>query len=330
MSTTVLYLSDADVRQLLDMPRAIALVEEVCRMQAAGSIVWPEPRMFTMRGQKFRSDYRVKACSLEQIPASGVRAVGVHIAPDGSGSGAPDSMRYVLLNDPRSGVPLAIVDEHWSYALRTTAAGCAAAKYLARADASVVGLLGVGNMGRTSLLGLKDLFPIREVRATSRRPETRERFAREVGDQLALRIRPLGSAEEVVRGADIVITGTTATQTLVHESWLQPGAFVCALGRREIEPAVFRAVDKFLVDDWEQVFYSKDITELMKAGDLAQEDLYGEVWEVVTGKKPGRERPEERVLVRIEGLVSQDVAIAHWLYRAALQRGMGTPLPGPG
>jgi ornithine cyclodeaminase/alanine dehydrogenase-like protein (mu-crystallin family) len=84
------------------------------------------------------------------------------------------------------------------------------------------------------------------------------------------------------------------------------------------------------VDDWEQVFYSKDITELMQAGQLAQEDLYGEVWEVVTGKKPGRERPEERVLVRVEGLVSQDVAIAHWLYRAALQRGVGTPLPGPG
>lgn len=330
MQRTVLYLSDADVRRLLDMPRAIALVEEVCRMQAAGTIVWPEPRMFTMRGRMLRSDYRVKACCLEEIPVGGVRAVGVHLAPDGSGSGASDNMRYVLLNDPATGIPLAVVDEHWSYALRTTAAGCVAAKYLARADAAVVGLLGVGNMGRASLLGLKDLFSLGEVRATSRRPETREKFALEMAEQLGLRVRPVATTEEAVRGADIVIAGTTAMETLVYEPWLRPGAFVCELGRSEIDAPVFRAVDKFLVDDWEQVFYSKDITELIKAGHLAREDLYGEVWEVVTGRKPGRERPEERMLVRIEGLVSQDVAIAHWLYRTALERGVGTPLPGPG
>ena len=144
---------------------------------------------------------------------------------------------------------------------------------------------------------------IRPAKTTSscRCPGTRERFAREMTEQHGLRVRAVATAEEAVRGADIVMAGTTAAKPVVFASWLQPGAFVCALGRREVDASVFRAVDKFLVDDWEQVFYSKDITDLMKAGHLAQEDLYGEVWEVVTGKKAGRERPDERVLVRIEG-----------------------------
>jgi ornithine cyclodeaminase/alanine dehydrogenase-like protein (mu-crystallin family) len=324
-----LYLSDADVRALLDVPALLDVVEDTFRMAHAGRVIWPEPRLFRLNLDEPRAKYHVKSAALPDLGVSGVRVVGYHIFPDGSGTSRDDNMRYVLLHDPQSGQPLAIVDEHTSYGVRSAASGVVAARHLARPESSVVGLVGAGKLMRSALVALASVFPgLREVRITSRSAESRAAFARTFADQLPhVRIRPVETPAEASRDADIVMSATTAGQTLLWERDFAPGVFVCGLGQHEVAPDAFAAFDKVVVDDWQQVQELADFRQMADAGTFDHSKLYAELADVITGVVPGRTSPGERILVRTEGLASQDIAVANWLYLAACRAGRGTRLP---
>jgi ornithine cyclodeaminase/alanine dehydrogenase-like protein (mu-crystallin family) len=324
-----LYLSDADVRALLDVRRVLEIVEETFRWAYHGQIAWPEPRLFRLDLEApARAKYHVKAASLPELGVTGVRTVGYRVFPDGSGTSRDDNMRYVLLHDPVSGAPLAIVDEHTSYGVRSAASGVVAARHLARPDASVVGLVGAGKLMRSALLALAALFPLREVRVTSRSPESRARFAKELGPLVpGVTIVPVATPSEACQDAEIVMSATTSRQHLMYDADFAPGAFVCGLGQQEVAPDAFVAFDKVVVDDWEQVRHLSDFQAMATSGAFDRPQLYAELPEIVVGAKAGREHPNERILTRTEGLVTQDVAVSHWLYQEALRQGLGTRLP---
>jgi ornithine cyclodeaminase/alanine dehydrogenase-like protein (mu-crystallin family) len=324
-----LYLSDADVRALLDVRAVLDVVEATFRMAYAGRVTWSEPRLVRLQLDEPRARYHVKAAALPDLGVAGVRVVGYRVFPDGSGTSRDDNMRYVLLHDPRTGQPLAIVDEHTSYGVRSAASGVVAAKYLARPDAGVVGLVGAGKLMRAALPALAGVFPgLREVRVTSRSPESRAAFAHAAAEQLPhVRIRPVETPAEASRDADIVMSATTAGRALLHDRDFAPGVFVCGLGEHEVAPDAFAAFDKVLVDDWQQVQGLADFRRMAAAGQFDRSKLYAELPAVVGGGMPGRTTAKERILVRTEGLVSQDIAVATWLYRAACGAGRGLRLP---
>ncbi|MBI4280336.1 MAG: ornithine cyclodeaminase family protein [Armatimonadetes bacterium] len=322
-----LYITAEETRRLVSPREVLNIVEEVFRWHAAGQIVWPQPRMFRMQVPQFSGRYHVKACCLLPLGVTGVRVVGYHVAEDGSGTSLLDNTRYVILNDPKTGRPLAIVDEHWNYSMRTSASACVATKSLLPPAPKVLGLVGVGAIGRTALLGMNELFPLREVRVTSRRPESREGFAQEMSTALGLRVVAVATPEEAVRGADAVFTGTTAGKTLVKTEWVGAGTVVCTLGSREVEESFYRAADKVIVDDWEQNRHLPEMADMIKRGAFSDDEVYAEIADIVSGKKPGRSSPQERILVRTEGLVTQDVAVAYHTYLKAKEVGAGLPLP---
>src|SRR5262249_60483740 len=119
-----------------------------------------------------------------------------------------DNTRLIILSDPRSCAPLAIVDEHWSYAIRSAAAATLACKWVGPTKAKVLGLVGVGTMGLNALRCLLTLYRFDEIRCTSQRPETRAAFAAHWSKQLGIPVLPKNTVEEVVRGADIAVGGT--------------------------------------------------------------------------------------------------------------------------
>ena len=324
-----LYLSDADVRALLDVRAVLDIVEATFRRTFEGRIAWPEPRLFRLDlEQPARARYHVKAAALPDLGVTGVRVVGYRIFPDGSGTGRDDNMRYVLLHDPTSGEPLAIVDEHQSYAVRSAASGVVAARHLARPESSVVGLVGAGRLMRAAAVALAASFPLRELRVASRSPESRLLFARDLEAHLGdARILPVDTPAEAARDADIVMSATTARRNLLFDRDFAPGAFACGLGQQEIAPDAFAHFDKVVVDDWEQVRSLSDFRAMAECGAFDRPKLYAELPEIVAGAVPGRTGPDERILVRTEGLVTQDVAISHWLYTEAVKRGLGTRLP---
>ncbi len=324
-----LYLSDADVRALLDVRAVLEVVEETFRQTFRQRIVWPEPRLFRLDlHEPATAKYHVKAASLPDLGVTGVRLVGYRVFPDGSGTARDDNMRYVILHDPESGHPLAIVDEHTSYGVRSAASGVVAARYLARPESSIVGLVGAGKLMRSALRALATTFPVHEVRVTCRTPRTRERFVREMQSAVPdARIIPVETPAEACRGAHVVMSATTAKRNLMFERDFSPGVFVCGLGQHEVAPDAFQQFDKIVVDDWEQVGALADMQAMAKSGTFDRSKLYAELPSIVAGVIPGRTDPDERILVRTEGLVSQDIAVSHWLYRQACERQIGTRLP---
>ena len=136
-----------------------------------------------------------------------------------------------------------------------------------------------------------------------------------------------GCREEVVRSSDIGIGGTTATDIIAREQWVKPGATYISLSRREMDPAGWAAFDKVVIDDWECNMAGKEFNDMLDAGQFSREQLHGEICDVVTGRVAGRESDDERILIHTIGMVSQDVAICHYVYEKAKQRNLGIVLP---
>ena len=150
-----------------------------------------------------------------------------------------------------------------------------------------------------------------------------ERWSQELG----IPVLAKDSVEEAVRGADIAVGGTTSSDVVSREPWLKPGSTFISLARRELDPAGWRKLDKVVVDSWEFNMLQREFKRTVEAGLFSREKLYAEIHELLSGAKKGRERDDERILIHTTGLVSQDVALAHFLYQRALDKGLGLWLP---
>ena len=126
-----------------------------------------------------------------------------------------------------------------------------------------------------------------------------------------------------MRGADIAVGGTTSGEIVTREPWLKPGSTFISLARRELDPAGWSKMDKVVIDSWEFNMLQREFRRMVEGGLFSRERLHGEIQELVAGEKKGRESDDERILIHTTGLVSQDVALAHFLYRKALERGLG-------
>ena len=138
---------------------------------------------------------------------------------------------------------------------------------------------------------------------------------------------PKDTVEEVVRGADIAVGGTTSGDIVTREPWLKPGCTFISLARRELDPAGWSKLDKVVIDSWDFNMLQRDFRRTVETGLFSREQLHAEIHELVAGTKTGRESDDERILIHTTGLVSQDVALAHFLYEQALAKGAGLWLP---
>ena len=324
MPVDVLYLTAAETRELLNAPRAMELVEQALRWQANGEVVWSHPAVLNLRTHAPDAHYRVKGCYLRATGTAGFRVTGFHIDPSGAGSGASDNTRFVILSNTATGRPQAIIDEHWTYSVRTVAAAAVAARYLARSDVTSLGLVGAGTLAAIAVPLLSGLFRLEEIRVTSRRPESRDAFVAGIRNQVRGVVRAVDSVRTAVEGAGLVLTCTSANAQLVEADWLDRGVFVCALGRNELSDAVYQSADKVVMDSWELSQESSDVRDLVTRGVLSRKMLHAELSEIVVGRRPGREAATERIVARIEGLASQDVFIAHWVVEEARRLRIGT------
>jgi len=326
MPVEVRVLTAQDTREILDIRRAVEIVEETFRWLAAGQVVWSDPPVMGLRVADPKAAYRLKGAYVPAFGAVGFRVTGFAMDEAGSGSGASDNTRFVILSDPATGHPLAILDEHWTYSVRTVAAAVVAAKYLADPGSSRLGLVGAGQIATIGLQALLQVFPIKEARVFSRRPESRRGFADRMSGSAGIRVQAVDSAEEAVRDTPLVLACTSAGRPIVQAAWVARDAFLCTLGRDELEPACYTQADKIVFDSWELSQESGDVQKLIRAGALSRDRLYAEIADLVVGRRPGREGPE-RVVVRAEGMANQDVAVCAWTYREAVRRGVGMVLP---
>jgi ornithine cyclodeaminase/alanine dehydrogenase-like protein (mu-crystallin family) len=324
----VLFVPYRETLGLLNLEDALDVCERVYMMHARGSIVMSNPASLKLDvSDGFDNHWHVKSVLLKDIPTTGVRVYNYYDDGRRNTVGGLGCTRYIVLSDPHSGEPLAIVDEHWSYAVRSTAAATIACKWVGPKHPKILGLVGVGTMGTNSLRCLRTMYQFEEIRCTSRRSETRHAFAEQWSKALGIPVLAKDTVEEVVRGADIVVGGTTAGDIVSREAWLDPGCTFISLARRELDPAGWGKLDKVVIDSWELNMLQREFKRMIELGQFSREQLYAEIHELVSGAKKGREREDERILIHTTGLVSQDVALAHFLYRRALEKGLGIWLP---
>ncbi len=324
----VLFVPYKDTLGLLSVEDAMRVCEQVYLMHARGSVVWSNPHSFKLDvADGFNNHWHVKSAFLKDIPATGVRVYNYYDDGLRNTVGGLDCTRYIVLSNPRTGEPVAIVDEHWSYAIRSTAAAAIACKWVGPRQPKVLGLVGIGTMGTNSLRCLASMYEFEQVCCASRRPETRRAFTDTWSKELGIPVVAKDSIEEVVRGADIVVGSTTSGEIVSREPWLKPGSTFISLARRELDPAGWSKMDKVVIDSWEFNMLQKEFRRTVESGLFSRDELHCEIHELVAGTKKGRERDDERILIHTTGLVSQDVALAHFLYERALATGLGVWLP---
>lgn len=330
MAHEVVILSDRDVRDMIHMSAVIDTVEADIKRQAVpGDMIYGAPLAYETDDRQLGFRWRMKTAVIRPLPVAGVRVTGYKIDANGIGSGGEStSTRFIVLSDPVSSMPLAIIDEHSSFAMRTSAAVCVAAKYLARPELRVAGIVGVGNVGRAVLLGLVELFRLEEVRVISSRPESRRRFAAEMSQTLGIAVVAVDSYEAACRGADIIMTGTPSTQPFLLFEWLKEGVFLGVMGLHEATNDVYAKCDRFFIDyDPAKEKHPSHIRDALEAIGAGADKVTGQIWEVVAGRLPGRKDAKEKILVATVGLTTQDIAIAYQLYQEAKAQGRGLRLP---
>jgi len=289
-----------------------------------------EPRVHLEPGAEFGGHWNVLRAYVRPLDRAGVKVVGDFVA--NNTRGLPSELGLVALFDPGTGAPTAIVDAELITSLRTGALTAVGAKHLARREARVLGHVGARGTAFWNVVLLDSLFDFDEIRVTSARAESREAFGRSLEERLGKPVRVVGSIQETVDGADVVVEATRLLEPepILLTSWLAEGAFVVPYGTMSaVELDLLDAIDKVVVDDWEQCKPGGRFGALREHVDrelLTRESLYAELGEIVAGLKPGRERPDERILFWHRGLATCDVALADLLLRRADAAGVGTRL----
>ena len=325
----ILYLSNDDVKKVLDLGRAIEVTEQALRDHSQGKVIWSTPEDLAIKPEQGWQSW-VTGCALANQPVAGFRIRSIKAAGGSRDPSRParGPRRILILSDREGGEICAIMDEDWCHAVRTAAAATVAMRLLARPGAETLAMLGAGDTARAAVPVMAKAFKLKEIRVTSRTPESRRRYAEELGKEYGLNIRPAESTEEALRGADLVISATTTATPFVKDSWLSSGTTVYSIGKhQEMESSIYKSADKFIVDAWEQCKNKSDIQRMLKEKYLSEKDLYAELPEILSGKKPARQLERERIFVRAIGLVNQDIAMADMIYREALAKGLGTHLP---
>jgi len=319
-----LLIDEKCIRQLVTMDDALAAVEEVFRAQGSGEGggVTNVPRVrVPVKG----GIVRITAAVLSYRGYYGVKISSTAVF-------GRDAGRMFCLYSEDTGALVAIVQVFAMGAMRTGAASGVATKFLSNDDAAVLGVLGSGRQARTQVEAVCKVRPIREVHVYSRSAERREAFCADLKNVVPGRCLPVDRAEDAVRGADVIVTATTAEQPVVLGRWLKPGVHINAVGanyehRRELDNDAVVAAKYICADDIEQARYeATDLAEPAKAG-LLEWERVRPLSEVVSGRVRGRTAREDITLFKSLGVALEDVALAVRAYEKAVARNLGVPLP---
>lgn len=315
----ILYLARADVESVgLSMAEIISAVEDAFREKGAGNVEMPpKPGVHPGGGDNF---IHAMPAYIPALRSAGVKWVSGY--PENYKRGLPYIAGLLIFNDVDTGLPLCVMDCGWITAMRTGAATAVAARYLARPESSVVGILGCGVQGRTNLEALNVLFPLKQVKAYDVNTEAAHLYAQEINRRFGLQANAVSTPKEAVTGSDIIVTAgpiLLKPHATIQPGWLEEGAFASLVDYDTYwSRQALKETSKFCTDDipqlrlYQQMGYFQDIPP-----------IYADLGELVAGLKPGRENPIERTMTANLGLAMDDMAVAPLIYQHALEKGIG-------
>lgn len=322
----ILYLTESDVQQTLTVSEAVDLAEKGIKADAAGQV----------NGDKFymnvNQDGFIKPFSgyLAGEEFAFVKTFS-YFPSNPEKFSRPTTSSMVILFDAANGLPVCIMEAGWVTGLKTAASTAVTTAYLARPESETVTIFGAGTLGRMHLMAAATRFKFKQAYFVDIIPEAAEACAAELGPELGFAVEAvsLEDREGAVRKSDIIFTVTTGNQALVKKDWVKPGAFIARLGSyQEVALDVITSADKVVVDSWKYVSPRiPEIIQLIEEGRFSREKVYAEWPDIVAGKIPGRESPEEIIVYIALGIWGEYAAILPEAYRRAESLGIGKRLP---
>jgi len=321
----VLILTKMDLEKVLGMREVMEVVEGAFAQLAKGTVKMP---LRTIIGvDKYKGFIFYMPAYLEGSDALAVKIVSLY-EENLEKYSLPTIFATIQLNDPETGMPLALMEGGYITAMRTGAASGVATKYLARRSSRVVGIIGTGIQARTQLRAVLEARNVEKVFVYDAVAGRAREYAEEMSERLGVNIIPVSSAEKAVKEADILIIATTAKEPVLNGNWLQPGTHINAIGwmgrnARELDSNTIKRA-KLVVDSKEAVLAeSGDILIPIREGVITKDHIYAELGEIVIGRKAGRVSDNEITLWKSVGLAIQDAATAKLAYQKAQEMNVG-------
>jgi len=320
MAFEMLVISEEEINSNISLSDVINVVEEVFKAYALDKIILPP-----------KYHYFMPWGILGLIPAyvETMDALAIKIAQGRKGNpekGLPTGIYQILLFDPETARPLALMNGSLATALRTAAAAAIGAKYMARSNSKRLGVIGTGVVGRTSVKMLAQLFELEEVYAADTSESSKEKFVQELKDLYPFKIAKV-SFEEATRNSDILVTATPSKKPLIKRSWIPKGLHISAIGadnpgKQELDPAILK-VAKIICDNIDQCLEFGELNVPHGSGLLGEEDIIGEIGTLISDRKQVRTSKHDITLFDSTGMGIQDAAIARLIYDVALEKGFG-------
>ncbi len=320
----MLVLNEAEVRELLP---AADLVDEMERALAAfSSGQVNQPVRTTVEVGPDRAFFGVMPAYLAAPMAAGAKLVTVF--SHNAGIGLPTHYATILLLDPQTGAPTAIMDGRYITAARTAAVSAVAVRHLAASHPAVLAILGSGVQARSHIETVCQMRPFREVHAWSPTPEHLTRFVADAASITSVPLRRAAGAEEAVRAADVIVLATSSVTPVIQSEWVKPGALVISLGAyrpdmREMAPALL-VLARIIVDSRAAALVEAgDIVQGIREGRFRATQIAGELGEVILSRVPGRGAANDIVIFKSLGMAVEDLASAQMAYARAKEKGRG-------
>ncbi len=317
-----LYLSRQDIEALaIPLSSIIENLEHMFREKGEGRVEMPPKPGIHTRPNAFT---HAMPAYIPFLGASGVKWVSGY--PENQKKGLPYVSGLLILNDPDTGIPIAVMDCTWITAMRTGGTTVIAGKHLARKDSHRVGIIACGVQGWSNLEALSGLYQLQQAKAYDIVPEISERFAKEMQERTGVDVVSVATAREAVQDMDIVVTSGPILRDpvpAIEPGWLARGAFACPLDFDSYwQGNALRAADKLATDDISQMRYYRQEGYFRETP-----EPYADLGEIVAGKKSGRESDDERIICMNLGLALDDMATAILIYSEAIEQGVGKALP---
>ena len=314
-------LSRSVTESMLDMKRVLNIVEETFKWIGEGKVEQRHEEPII----PVKDEEGTRICFILGHPAY-IKPLNV-VGNKWSGAsehspklGLLASTGIVILNDPKTAMPFAIVDSATITTIRTACHAGVGAKYLARKSSSIVAIIGCGVQGRSHLEVMNELFKLKEARIYDIRKEAQKIFLDEMSKKFPnLKIEPIETPKEAVKNADIICTVTRSSKPVVLEEWIESGCHVAATnGFNDLDPKFSKKADKWVLGNWE-----RDLMWVKSESSLSKKDIYSDLSEIVIGKKHGREHDSERTVMTHLGMGALDVPTAYEAYRRAREKELG-------
>ncbi|MFH1970135.1 MAG: ornithine cyclodeaminase family protein [Verrucomicrobiota bacterium] len=322
----LIYLSRKDVEDLdMTMKDVLAAVDNGFRLKGLGKTEMPPKPGIHPRPNAF---IHAMPAYVQEVESAGLKWVSGY--PSNPDKGLPYITGLLVLNDPATGIPIAVMDCAWITAMRTGASAGIAAKYLARPDSRTAGILGCGVQARTSLMALVETLPqLKEVRCCDVFPASTKRFMDDMGKLFPkLQFIPCDKPADIMKDADVVFSAipiVAKPQPPLDAGMLKAGGLGVSLDYDSAwTSAAMKECDKFCSDDVSQLLSTKEHGVYFSG---IPQRIYADLGELAAGNKKGRTNDREKIFTMNMGIAVDDMVTAKVLYERAVKTGAGVRLP---